>query len=184
MSLVAVLVENTKKSKRIIIIYDHTIAVKNSESWIARSTIAKAVCSKNSFNNKKSTAICFLILILQKNLILVPSIFFLLNFSLLCFKFSDHNFVREADVSKIPVWIPLIKIIIFLFTVHAFHQKEEDLEEDGNDKLIKSRLCRALACLGIKPSVFQILVIEKRVDEIEELLKNAMIQMNVEIQER
>jgi hypothetical protein len=41
-----------------------------------------------------------------------------------------------------------------------------------------------LACLGIKPSVFQILVTEKRVDEIEELLKNAMIQMNEDIQER
>ena len=74
--------------------------------------------------------------------------------------------------------------MIHFFTAHAFHQKEEDLEEDGNDKLVKSRLSRALACLGIKPSVFQILVTEKRVDEIEELLKNAMIQMNVEIQER
>jgi len=50
--------------------------------------------------------------------------------------------------------------------------------------LVKSRLCRALACLGIKPSVFQILVTENRVDEIEELLKNAMIQMNEDIQER
>ena len=101
--------------------------------------------------------------------------------------FNSQNFVREADGSIILIKLRSEfrqKIIIFFFTAHAFHQKDEDLEEDGNDKSAKSRLCRALACLGIKPSVFQILVTEKRVDEIEELLKNAMIQMNEDIQER
>ena len=102
--------------------------------------------------------------------------------------FNSQNFVREADGSIILIKLRSEfhskKFTILFFTAHAFHQKEEDLEEDGNDKLAKSRLCRALACLGIKPSVFQILVTEKRVDEIEELLKNAMIQMNEDIQER
>ena len=62
-------------------------------------------------------------------------------------------------------------------------------EESGeveleSERVAKTKLARALACLGVKPSTFQALVGQKNYDEVELILKDAMIQITSDFQDR
>ena len=90
---------------------------------------------------------------------------------------------------------PLRKVIILnyynlflFFSVHVFHTNNDSDDSDGEinhgDKAYRLRLTKALACLGVKPSNFNALVVVDKYDEVEQLLKEHLIRTTHEFQHR
>ena len=76
---------------------------------------------------------------------------------------------------------------VFL-SVHAFQTTSDSDDSDGEvnhaDKAYRLRLTKALACLGVKPSSFNALVVDDKYDDVEELLKEHLINTTHEFQHR
>ena len=61
---------------------------------------------------------------------------------------------------------------------------DSDGEVNHVDKAYRLRLTKALACLGVKPSSFNALVVVDKYDDVEELLKEHLINTTHEFQHR
>ena len=72
--------------------------------------------------------------------------------------------------------------------MHVFHTNNDSDDSDGEinhgDKAYRLRLTKALACLGVKPSNFNALVVVDKYDEVEQLLKEHLIRTTHEFQHR